>query len=326
MLSWKLCKGTKFSSTENVLQLVKDRLDNQGQKPTIFFIDNCCSWGEKLLKIFPDMSIKLDPFHAIQSVIKKIPKKKGCNEAITQPRRKMMLSLKQLFQDPNDKGEQRTMDTPSPEVILENIDIFMNQWSKAEIYSIPLLPSAVVKEIGNLKKHVIKGCLSGIPPSGGTNRNEANIHRSLSKSLKRSRIGLELALAFLELFFYKLYEKKISCKLSNKRQKINHIKPVEMCGGMGEDFKTNEQFGGPLTFQENAAVADCEFAETFSEMEEAINCINYLLKEHSDTSSDKGHSSSDDQNGDTSDAEDCVDFLHNEDIVNVIHQAANFTV
>jgi len=28
----------------------------------------------------------------------------------------------------------------------------------------------------------------------------------------------------------------------------------------------------------------CEFAENFSQMEEAINCINYLLEEHSDTS------------------------------------------
>lgn len=92
VLSWKLCKGTTFSSIENVLQLIKDRLDNQGQKPTIFFIDNCCSWREKILKIIPDMSIKLDPFHAIQRVIKKIPKKKGCDEAITQLRRKMMLS------------------------------------------------------------------------------------------------------------------------------------------------------------------------------------------------------------------------------------------
>ena len=94
----------------------------------------------------------------------------------------------------------------------------MSQWSKAEIDSIPSLPPAAVKEIDNLKKHVIKGCLSGIPPSGGTNRNEA-IHKSLNKSLKRSRIGLELALAFLGLFFYKWNEKKISSKLTSKRKK-----------------------------------------------------------------------------------------------------------
>ena len=119
-----------------------------------------------------------------------------------QLRRKMILSLRQLFRDPKDRGEQRTMGTPSPEVILENIEMFMRQWSTAEIDSIPLLSSSAIKEINNLKHHVIKGCLSGIPPSGGTNRNEA-IHKSLNKSLKQSRIGLELALAFLGLFFYK---------------------------------------------------------------------------------------------------------------------------
>jgi len=37
--------------------------------------------------------------------------------------------------------------------------------------------------------------LSGIPPSGGTNRNAA-IHKSLNKSLKQPNIGLELALHF----------------------------------------------------------------------------------------------------------------------------------
>ena len=235
----------------------------------------------------------------------------------------MILSLRQLFRDPNDRGEQRTMDTPTPEIILENIEIFMRQWSKAEIDSIPLLPSAAVKEIDNLKHHVIKGCLSRIPPSGGTNRNEA-IHKSLNKSLKRSRIGLELALAFLGLFFYKWNEKKISCKLNNKRKKIYYIKPVETYSVMTEDFTSDEQFGGSLTIQENAEAADCEFAENLSEIDDAINCINYLLEEHSDTSSDDGNFSSDDQNGDRSDDEDCVDFLHNADIANVIQQASNF--
>ena len=76
------------------------------------------------MKIFPDISVKLDPFHAIQRVTKKIPKKKGCNGTIMQLRREMMLSLRQLFRDPNDKGEERTMDTPSPEIILENIEVF----------------------------------------------------------------------------------------------------------------------------------------------------------------------------------------------------------
>ena len=151
--------------------------------------------------MFPNIAVKLDPFHAIQRVIKKIPKKKGCTETTTQLRRQIILSLKNIFREPADKGEQRRMDTPSPEIILKNIDNFMRQWKTVEFNSIPLLPSSAVHEIEKLKGHVTKGCLSGIPQSGGANRSEA-LHRTLNKSLKRSRIGLDLALAFLGLFFF----------------------------------------------------------------------------------------------------------------------------
>ena len=171
-LSWKLCKGTNFPSVENVLKLLKERLDRQGKNPTIFMLDNCRSWRTKVKKVFPNIAVKLDPFHAIQGVIKKIPKKKGCTETITQLRRQMILPLKNIFREPADKGEQRTMDTPSPEIILKNIDNFMRQWKTVEFNCIPLLPSSAVHEIEKLKGHVTKGCLSGIPPSGGTNRNE----------------------------------------------------------------------------------------------------------------------------------------------------------
>ena len=94
---------------------------------------------------------------------------------------------------------------------------------------------------------------------------------------------------------------------------------------MTEDFASDEQFGGSLTIRENAEAADCEFAENLSDVDEAINCINYLLEEHSDTSSNDGNFSSDDQNGDINDNEDCVNFLHNAEIANVIQQASNFT-
>ena len=91
VLSWKLCKGTNFSSVENVLKLLKERLDRQGKNPTIFMFDNCCSWRTNVTKVFPDIAVKLDPFHAIQRVIKRIPKKKGCTETITQLQRQMIL-------------------------------------------------------------------------------------------------------------------------------------------------------------------------------------------------------------------------------------------
>ena len=122
VLSWKLCKGTNFSSVENVLKLLKERLHRQGKNPTIYMLDNCCSWRTKVTKVFPNIAVKLDLFHAIQRVIKRIPKKKGCTETITQLRRQMILSLKKIFREPADKDEQRTMDTPSPDIILKNID------------------------------------------------------------------------------------------------------------------------------------------------------------------------------------------------------------
>ena len=52
-------------------------------------------------------------------------------------------------------------------------------------------------------KHVKLGCLSGIPPGIGTDRNE-NIQKRLRKWLKKDRIGVALAVALLATLFYKL--------------------------------------------------------------------------------------------------------------------------
>ena len=324
VLSWKLCKGTKFSSVENVLKLLKERLDRQGKKPTIFMLDNCCSWRTKVTKVFPNIAVKLDPFHAIQRVIKKIPKKKGCTETVTQLQRQMILSLKKIFREPADKGEQRTMDTPSPEIILKNIDNFMRQWKTVEVNSIPFLPSSAVHEIEKLKGHVTKGCLSGIPPSGGTNRNEA-LHRTLNKSLKRSRIGLELALAFLGLFFYKWNETK--SRKSNKRgQRISYIPPVESYISTSADllYENKEQFGGSLNTQELEEAAGCELSDSVCDVHQVLDYINSLIAEHSDNSDDNSFSS-DDQDSNESDKEECGDSFNKVQIANVIQQALNFS-
>lgn len=63
-----------------------------------------------------------------------------------------------------------------------------------------LMPQCAVDEINKLLIHVEKGCLSDIPPSGGTSRNEG-IHRVLNKTLKKSRIGIQFAIALLGMFF-----------------------------------------------------------------------------------------------------------------------------
>lgn len=83
---------------------------------------------------------------------------------------------------------------------------------------------------------------------------------------------------------------------------------------MTENSTTDEQFSGSLLIQKNAEAADCEFAENLSDIDEAINCINYVLEEHWNTSSGDGNLSSDDKNCDISDGEDCVNFLNNAEI------------
>lgn len=323
VLTWKLCRGTKFTSIEDLLNMLKRRLELQGKGPSLFFLDNCCHWRNKVTSIFPDIAIKLDIFHAIQRVVSKIPKKKGCSETLKQLRRKMIDSFKMTIRDSADKGKERTMPTPSPEVILNNIQSFMNQWSTVVHDSVPLLPASAVREIEKLKQHVLKGCLSDIPPSGGTHGNEA-LHKTLNKGLKRTRIGLELALAFLGMFFYKWNERKLSRK--NSRQKrCNFIRPVEMYFEQTAIIPEEaENFGASLSIGEITQAADCDFSDDISDAGDVVNCINYLLEESSDTSSDDFHSS-DDQNEEEN-QEDCSDSLSNVCVAGIIQLASNFAL
>jgi hypothetical protein len=54
------------------------------------------------------------------------------------------------------------------------------------------LSAATSDEISKLCKHIEKGCLSGVKPGRGTNKNEA-LHKSLNAYFRASRYGVELA-------------------------------------------------------------------------------------------------------------------------------------
>ena len=58
-------------------------------------------------------------------------------------------------------------------------------------------------EIEKLKKHIMNGCLSGLPPGFGTEKNE-RLHRLLNRSMLTgaTRISVELAVAILTLLFH----------------------------------------------------------------------------------------------------------------------------
>ena len=56
--------------------------------------------------------------------------------------------------------------------------------------------------LDRIRVHISKGCLSGIPPGCGTNRNE-NLHKIINPFFSRCRIGIPLALALLTILFHR---------------------------------------------------------------------------------------------------------------------------
>lgn len=64
-----------------------------------------------------------------------------------------------------------------------------------------ILSPAAIKKIQCLLVHIRKGCLSGIPPGHGTNRNE-RLHRDLNHCLGHSRYGVELAYGLITSVFF----------------------------------------------------------------------------------------------------------------------------
>ena len=159
--------------------------------------------ADLLATIFPEAKVKLDPFHAIQRTTKEIPKKKGTNEQLRLLRKEMMKCLKLIIRQPADSGDERTMTTASPLVIEKNIQMFLEQWEPVMVEQKPVLPKTASESLSKLLVHVRNGCLSDIPPSFGTSRNEG-IHKVVAKWFRGKKVGLQLALSHLGTFFYRL--------------------------------------------------------------------------------------------------------------------------
>ncbi|XP_067025755.1 uncharacterized protein [Acropora muricata] len=223
VLSWKLCKGTGFHNVKDLLISLKVRLNNQGCLISHFYVDNCCQWRQKLNSVFDGVCVKLDPFHAIQRVTSKISKKRG-NSPFQRLRAQMVQDFKLILRQPSHIGKQRTKPTPSALVIEQTIQNFLTKWKSVTYDSANILPQCAIDEIDKLLVHVQKGCLSDIGLSGGTSRNEG-IHRVLNKTLKKSRIGIQFALALLGVFFYTWNEKRTTT--AKDKRKIRVTPPIE---------------------------------------------------------------------------------------------------
>lgn len=106
-----------------------------------------------------------------------------------------------VFRDPSDQGEKHHTATPPPQVLNNSLDKFLQCWQDAEFQGRKVLSAAAMKETDNIRVHFNKGCLSGIQPGRGTNRNE-NLHKDLNTVMSNSKYDVELAYALFTIAFY----------------------------------------------------------------------------------------------------------------------------
>lgn len=134
--------------------------------------------------------------------MEKIPRKEVTSE-LREVSQVMITDLRLCFRDEKDIGLTRKKPTPPSDKIEKNLQDFLKKWSSELLDDMKVLPDKAVTEISKVVRHVKLGCLSGIPPGIGTNRNE-NIHKRLRKWLKKDRIGVALEVVLLATVFYKL--------------------------------------------------------------------------------------------------------------------------
>lgn len=115
--------------------------------------------------------------------------------------------LRLVFRAKGDQGVRRTDTTPEATELLSNLESFTDKWRDVATDDCKVLRDEALTEINKLKVHVTRGCLSGIPPSGGTNRNEA-FHRYIRTFFHKSRLGFLLAYALIMMIVFNYNNKE----------------------------------------------------------------------------------------------------------------------
>lgn len=112
-----------------------------------------------------------------------------------------MKDIKLLFRDPLDIGMLRTLPTPAKEILLKNIEEFLSKWNDVSADGWHIISEKPNTNYFPSKQHIERGCLSGIDPSCGANKNE-NLHKNITPFFSRCRMGIPLALALITVLFH----------------------------------------------------------------------------------------------------------------------------
>ena len=236
ILFWQLTMGTAYASVCDGIELLKHR--NLDKNVKMLMVDNCCMWRAKLQKSFGDqVKVKLDLFHAVKRITTALSKRHPYFYTALQ-------DFRLVFRMSGDNGAQRTKCTPDANSLLKNVNAFLAKWSNITDSSGNLLITpTVLKEIDHLKVHINRGCLSDIPPSFGTSKNE-NLHRSLNARFSGNKLGVEVAVALLATFFH-LWNSKHNCsdimsslaqyldKCNKSKENLQHLPETTIKFGIG---------------------------------------------------------------------------------------------
>jgi hypothetical protein len=102
------------------------------------------------------------------------------------------------------------MSTPSKDILISNLQNFLKKWENRESNGVKLFSSDRLSVISNIRGHILKGCLSGIPARFSTSVNE-RLHKEMKKLLSKNRMGTQLAYAKFTRFFFKHNQKRGNC-------------------------------------------------------------------------------------------------------------------
>ncbi len=214
VVTWQLTNGTSLDQVQTVLRDVFERSKQQQKAIEYVYVDDCCKVRNKIMTTFGStVKVKLDLFHAVQRITRTLAK---CHSLFYQ----CVSELRIVFRQDGDICEERKFDTPPPEVIERNLDEFLKKWKDAQDHDgKPVFKTDTPIAVENLRSHIKVGCLSRIPPGGGTTKNE-RFHQHMKSFFHRSTIGMCLAYALLSVIIYH----------HNSRIKIKHkvvFRPIE---------------------------------------------------------------------------------------------------
>jgi hypothetical protein len=184
------------------------------------------STGEaKMITLKGTLEKLLDNFHALMRVSSALPKKHSHFYNCLQ-------DLRLVFRDKGDNGPVRRKPTPSPEILMSKMQHFHDKWKAVKLEDGgSILTQKVMNEIDYLKSHMHKGCLRETPSKFGTKL--TLIHQC------GHRIGVELAVALLSIFFYSWNQVRSGKKSTSiiydllRKNSNCSTNPISPCFGIG---------------------------------------------------------------------------------------------